>query len=612
MWEGMGRYSVEEWAARGYPWRGNLDEFCALPYSDRLRATLLNIVKRERPKRRHGLPVVERNSPAYYRDVLALNLLIRHPDERALPDLLRFLEIKSPTLRSLVPIRPLDEDRLYKEIILNADNELSLYAAQAIIRLGPKVSREVCCHLERRLAANPSLRYGGRKWLVGDVHPAISDTDLCMLILGFLADAKIKARFDALERRLEASPLEVWRVAKKWFDEGGRTLPRPEVGPRRESEARRIQFPAKRSVGAVLARSPDTVLPWEKIGEARGEVKVLAAREVMLEVSPEAAGDLSFLATLTPYGLHGLNLNGMPVSDESLAWVGRMTSLRHLNLNSTPLTDAGLPHLAGLTSLTTLVVSDTRLTDQSAPFFKRLPGLKSLDVSLTQITSLAANGLTLEMPTCQILYMPLVLTLPTRPYLDLQGKATTDAILAEQVKGKHGLMAINLRRAQVTDEGLRAIAGLSSLSSLDLSGTRITDAGLEHLRGLTSLDTLTLGDTQINGAGFVHLTGMKSLQVLGLHGTKVTDQHMVHVGRLISLRFLDLTLTEVGDEAAACVARLPRLERLLLPHTRITDMGLIHLRGTAALQHLDLSRTAVTDAAVADLKKSLPKCRIQK
>ena len=58
---------------------------------------------------------------------------------------------------------------------------------------------------------------------------------------------------------------------------------------------------------------------------------------------------------------------------------------------------------------------------------------------------------------------------------------------------------------------------------------------------------------------------------------------------------------------------MSKLETLDLGFCRkITDAGLVHLKGMTNLQSLDLGGTKITDAGVADLKKALPNCEIEK
>ena len=45
---------------------------------------------------------------------------------------------------------------------------------------------------------------------------------------------------------------------------------------------------------------------------------------------------------------------------------------------------------------------------------------------------------------------------------------------------------------------------------------------------------------------------------------------------------------------------------------KVTDAGLVHLKGLTGLKDLGLYGTKVTNAGVAELKKALPKCKIEK
>ena len=75
---------------------------------------------------------------------------------------------------------------------------------------------------------------------------------------------------------------------------------------------------------------------------------------------------------------------------------------------------------------------------------------------------------------------------------------------------------LDLVNTQVTDAGLKELAGLKSLQMLDLRHTQITDAGLKELAGLKNLQVLSLSNTKVTDAGLKELAGLKSLQALKL------------------------------------------------------------------------------------------------
>ena len=68
----------------------------------------------------------------------------------------------------------------------------------------------------------------------------------------------------------------------------------------------------------------------------------------------------------------------LPGSDESLAYVGRLTNLVDLRIFGPELTDAGVAHLAGLRQLEFLRLEDTAISDESLAVLARLPRLTSL------------------------------------------------------------------------------------------------------------------------------------------------------------------------------------------------------------------------------------------
>jgi hypothetical protein len=107
--------------------------------------------------------------------------------------------------------------------------------------------------------------------------------------------------------------------------------------------------------------------------------------------------------------------------------------------------------------------------------------------------------------------------------------------------------ALELGFTEVTDAGLKHLAGLKNLSSLHLTSTKVTDAGLKHLTTLNNLSSLDLSHTQVTDAGLKHLTGLKNLSYLELCFTQVTDAGLKPLAGLKNLSSLHLAGTKVTD-----------------------------------------------------------------
>jgi hypothetical protein len=79
-----------------------------------------------------------------------------------------------------------------------------------------------------------------------------------------------------------------------------------------------------------------------------------------------------------------------------------------------------------------------------------------------------------------------------------------------------------------------------------------------------------------------------------------------------SLPQISLWKTKVSDGELLYVKKLNRLMRLSLDETGVTDEGLKDLHGTTQLNYLSVWRTKVSDAGVDELKKQLPKLKVNR
>ena len=85
------------------------------------------------------------------------------------------------------------------------------------------------------------------------------------------------------------------------------------------------------------------------------------------------------------HDLSVINLDGRPISDDDLADLGGIASLRRLYLNGTPITGKGLIHLQGSSSLEILELRETRIGDAELPPLLDIPNLRILYLTDTRV-----------------------------------------------------------------------------------------------------------------------------------------------------------------------------------------------------------------------------------
>jgi hypothetical protein len=92
------------------------------------------------------------------------------------------------------------------------------------------------------------------------------------------------------------------------------------------------------------------------------------------------------------------------------------------------------------------------------------------------------------------------------------------------LRNKPDTAVLQMANADVTDDTLEYLRGMTHLRELDLSGTAVTDRGLTALDGLP-LEKLHLARTRVTDAGVrEHLTPLQTLRLLDVSGTQVSDE----------------------------------------------------------------------------------------
>lgn len=209
-------------------------------------------------------------------------------------------------------------------------------------------------------------------------------------------------------------------------------------------------------------------------------------------------------------GLMELNLAETETSDRALSTIAKLGNLKRLSLAKTRVTDKGLSGLTQLASLESLDLSQTRITGRGFAALSKLEGLREL-----------------KLDDCRL-------------------SDRTIAVLGDLT----ALETLTLRNAgQLGDQGLEALAPLTSLTRLDLGGTKVTDAIGEQLATYEKLATLDLSRTKVTDAVIEQLGELEGLRRLRLDGTELTDSSLAALGEMETLRNLDVRQTKVTKAA---------------------------------------------------------------
>ncbi|MFM8476523.1 MAG: leucine-rich repeat domain-containing protein [Planctomycetaceae bacterium] len=227
-----------------------------------------------------------------------------------------------------------------------------------------------------------------------------------------------------------------------------------------------------------------------------------------LDVRSCALSDAAMVEIAKCTGLRVLRMSGKEnrttVSDEGLAALAPLKSLKVIALDDLWIGKPGLEHLTTLNSLEEIYLSATIVDDDAVSVLTKFPRLRKLRLARTNIT----DGALASLSACSQL-----------EELDLSEISTlTDAGMSS-LAALTSLKKLNLWRVQISDTGALALAPLTSLQWLNLDNTKLSDAGLPVLKDMQQLTFLHLGSTQITAAAAPALFHLKSLKDLKITRT---------------------------------------------------------------------------------------------
>ena len=356
-----------------------------------------------------------------------------------------------------------------------------------------------------------------------------------------------------------------------------------------------VRFPKDRSMGTLYIRDvglDSWYESWQKLGEATGDISIPHKKEVKLEISEEAASDLSPLAKLKTDDLQMLSFGWKKVEVGSLAPIDNLKGLKALNLQRAKFNSEDFEHLTELSQLEVLRLGDHQLTDGSMQYIGQLTSLRSLALWGTGISDEGLKHLK---------------GLTNLTFLALNGCKITDEGLG-YLKNMTALEGLQIYQTRITDKGLTKLQGLSHLKHIKIDGNGITDKGLKHLENLTSLENIWITMNPITDEGLAYLSGMKNLKELYATDTKITDAGLLNLRSLKD--FHHLIIDGIGDEGIANLSKLPALEKLQIQDAQVTEASIPDFKKMGSIKEVLLSGDRVDDDLLDALRTVLPSCKI--
>lgn len=363
---------------------------------------------------------------------------------------------------------------------------------------------------------------------------------------------------------------------------------------------------------------------WEYLGNAQGDVKIPSDKKVYLILDSwtwQNPSNLLVLKQLKPDDIDSLTLSprwssgGKSPRDEYMPYISQLTGLNTLNLSDADVTYRGLKYLAELKLLERLY-TPAGLTNDGLAEIARLSSLKALYIRNHNLTNIGLAHLS-KLPLLEELDLAgmgkinnagltHLVNLPHLRYLLLQGDNFTDTGIAH-LKNCNSLHILHFGFLnRITDTALIHISEMSQLERISFHwNENITDVGIIHLTKLKSLTMLDINHARITDEGLANLSKIQTLENLTLPNAGITDAGIGHIAKLHKLRYLwtgGSSSSPLTDKSLHYISELENLEELNIGGKGFTDKGIKEIAKLKKLRHLSIfTADQLTNNGLAEL-----------
>lgn len=258
-----------------------------------------------------------------------------------------------------------------------------------------------------------------------------------------------------------------------------------------------------------------------------------------------------------------------------------------INLLHAPITEAGLKELAPLKNLNTLLFNSDRLNDATIKTLREIGLLHAYMLS-------SGPGDKRPASPAEVVHFA------------LGDGPITDQAMKELVDFTN-LESLHINNPRVTKEAVKDIARFKQLTKLHLHIQDVDAASLKHLAGLK----LTLLDVYHH---HINDDVLKTLRSMGLlHALMIAQgagmKRPTKAAEVVNIGFHSTKVSAAGVKE---LIEFENLDRLSLCGVRISDETLKTVAQFKRLDFFEFDGAGVSDRAVAELRKALPKCNIQR
>jgi hypothetical protein len=173
------------------------------------------------------------------------------------------------------------------------------------------------------------------------------------------------------------------------------------------------------------------------------------------------------------------------------------------------------------------------------------------------------------------------------------------------------LQALHLGYMALTPEKAKLLAASETIRALDLQQAVFESGVLKELAALKSLRSLDASNTYMRDAQLSELADLTHLKCFRMTYTKATADGIKELAAIKELEALDLSCSAVSDESLSGITGLKQLKKLNLQQTAVSDAAVKSLVELKELESLDVFDSKITSQGVREIRKSLPKIKIQ-